>query len=61
MPLASQAEAGNVYLINGAWNEDFLDEIEIFPDGNFDDQVDSSSGAFSIVGGSKVEPRARYI
>lgn len=47
MPLSSQAEAGNVKLVKGAWNRDFLDEIELFPEGKFLDQVDSASGAFS--------------
>lgn len=46
-PVASQAEARNVTLINGAWVGPFLDEIENF--GNpkvHDDQVDALSGAF---------------
>ena len=47
MPLASQAEAGNVYLVNGDWIPDFLNEIEIFPDGKNDDQCDAASGAFA--------------
>ncbi len=46
MPFASQAEAGNVYIVNGTWVENFLDEIESFPDGKHDDQVDAVSGAF---------------
>ena len=46
-PFASQAEAGNVLLLNGYWVSDFLDEIEMFPDGKFLDQVDASSGAYS--------------
>lgn len=42
-PLASQAEAGNVRLVRGEWNEDFLAEIELFPNGKFKDQVDGAS------------------
>ena len=47
MPFASQAEEGNVYIINGEWNKNYLDELEVFPDGEHDDQVDGSSGSFS--------------
>ncbi len=47
-PFSSQAEAGNVYLVKGSWNEEYLTELENFPtDGAHDDQVDASSGAFN--------------
>jgi len=46
-PLAAQAEAGNVFLIEGAWNAAFLDELCMFPNGRFNDQVDAASGAFN--------------
>lgn len=45
-PVSSQAEAGNVKLVSGAWNAAFLDELEIFDQGAHDDQVDALSGAF---------------
>jgi len=45
MPFAAQAEAGNVFLVEGGWNDAYLDEIETFPTG-FKDQVDASSRAF---------------
>jgi predicted phage terminase large subunit-like protein len=45
-PFSSQAEVGNVKLVKGAWNEDFLSEIAIFPGGAHDDQVDAATGAF---------------
>ena len=44
--LAAQAEAGNVKLIAGPWNEAFLDEVSMFPAGAHDDQVDAASRAF---------------
>lgn len=44
-PLAAQAEGGNVLLLRGPWNKDYLDEMESFPGGGHDDQVDASSGA----------------
>jgi len=45
-PFSAAAEAGNVKLVKGAWNEEYLRELELFPAGKHDDQVDASSGAF---------------
>lgn len=45
-PYSAQCEAGNVYLVDGVWNADYLDELCLFPSGTFKDQVDASSGAF---------------
>jgi len=48
-PLASQAQIGNVRLLRGTWISAFLDELEAFPDGSHDDQVDAASGAFATL------------
>ncbi|HAM41859.1 MAG TPA: hypothetical protein DCP69_11165, partial [Candidatus Omnitrophica bacterium] len=45
--LSAQAEAGNVKLVRGEWNEAYLSELHGFPEGKYKDQVDSSSGAFN--------------
>ena len=45
-PLAAQAEAGNVKLVKGAWNAQFIDELCAFDKGAHDDDVDAASGAF---------------
>ncbi|RAI33739.1 terminase [Rhodoplanes serenus] len=45
-PFSAQCEAGNVYLVEGAWNDAYLDELCLFPGGSNKDQVDASSGAF---------------
>src|SRR6476646_9168831 len=45
-PLAAQCEAGNVKVVKGPWNSDYLNELCSFPGGDHDDQVDASSGAF---------------
>lgn len=45
-PFSVQCEAGNVYLLEGEWNGPYLDEVCEFPSGQFDDQVDATSGAF---------------
>jgi len=45
-PVSAQAEAGNIKVVKGRWNADFFNELELFPDGINDDQVDALSGAF---------------
>lgn len=52
-PVSSAAEAGNVKLVAGAWNEVWLDEAVLFPEGKFKDQVDAVSGAV----GALTKPR----
>ncbi len=44
-PLASQVEAGKVYLVRAKWNRPFLAEACVFPNGKFKDQVDAASRA----------------
>lgn len=65
---AAQVEAGNVLLVEGEWNDAFLDEHENFPpkesasvrkggkdeDSGKDDQVDAASGGFNFLTGDKV-------
>lgn len=46
-PASAQAEAGNVKLVRGEWNEAFLDEVCMFPNGQFDDQVDAFADALN--------------
>ncbi len=48
-PLAAQCEAGNVDILKGDWNAEFLDEICAFPFGEFMDQVDAASRAFNTL------------
>lgn len=48
-PASCQAEAGNMKIVRGPWNDDFLTELENFPDSPKKDQVDGLSGAFFYV------------
>jgi len=48
-PVSSAAEAGNVKLLRGSWITTFLDEAELFPLGEHDDQVDAVSGAIAML------------
>lgn len=51
-PVSSAAEAGNIYLVEGEWNRDLLDELELFPQPEaHDDQVDALSGAYEALAG----------
>ena len=40
-----RAERGDVMLVRGGWNDEFLREAQAFPDGKHDDQVDAVSRA----------------
>jgi predicted phage terminase large subunit-like protein len=46
-PASAQAEAGNVKLLRGPWNEAFLNEVCTFPNGTFDDQLDAFADALN--------------
>ncbi len=42
-----QAEGGDVVLAKGDWNEEFLAEAEVFPNGRTKDQIDAAAHAFN--------------
>lgn len=46
-PYSVQVNEGNVSLLYGEWNEEYIKEHETFPFSKFKDQVDGSSGAFN--------------
>lgn len=48
-PFAAQWQQGNILLLQGNWNENFLNELEGFPDAVHDDQVDAAADAFTAV------------
>lgn len=47
LPFAAQAEAGNVRLLAGAWNEAFIDELTAIPNGRYRDQADAVAAGFN--------------
>lgn len=47
-PFAAQAEAGNVYLLKGEWNMDYIEELISVPNGARRDQADATAGAYNI-------------
>jgi len=48
-PFSAQADAGNVFIIEAPWNKAYLAQLHNFPDGNHDDMVDTTSGAFNVL------------
>lgn len=50
-PVSAQAEWGNIRVLRAPWNESFFTELENFPEGAHDDQVDVLSGAFNELSG----------
>jgi predicted phage terminase large subunit-like protein len=62
-PYAAQCEAGNVRLTRAAWNQSYVEELCLFPNCGFADQVDASSGAFNklALGRSWLDPDRRLV
>lgn len=48
-----QVNYGNVLLLKGEWNYEYIEEHRFFPHGTYKDQVDASSGAFRILTGKR--------
>lgn len=46
-PFAAQAEAGNVRLVRGAWNGEYIDEMCAIPTGFYRDQADATAGGYN--------------
>ena len=62
-PFSAQVEAGNVKLVQGAWNQLFLDELNNFTGQSseyHDDQVDAASGAFNMLSLKKPLPKLSF-
>ena len=45
-PWFNKVEALRVSMVKGKWNKDFLDELDVFPSGVHDDQIDAVSIAY---------------
>lgn len=54
--LAAQSLAGNVKLLRGAWNDEWLDHMHGQPELPHDDIMDASSGAFNELTGMGPKP-----
>lgn len=54
-PWFARIQARKVILKRAHWNQAFIDELCEFPDGGYDDQVDSSGGAYSALHSGKLQ------
>jgi predicted phage terminase large subunit-like protein len=48
-PFSSQVNGYNVMLVPGAWNNEYISELQYFPNSKYKDQVDASAGAFNLI------------
>lgn len=53
-PFSVAVNNGDVILIKGDWNRGFKEELELFPNGTFKDQVDASAAGYNILTGRKM-------
>ncbi len=56
-PYSVQVNNGNVLLLRGEWNKDFIEEHRFFPFGTYKDQVDASAAGFNLLMGRRVARR----
>jgi predicted phage terminase large subunit-like protein len=49
MPLLARAEQGKLVLVQGTWNQTFIDELCAFPESDHDDIVDATSGGLNLI------------
>lgn len=62
-PFLAAAENGKVYLLNEevvhgdyeecGWQEHFIREFELFPNGEYDDQIDTAAAGYNFLSGNK--------
>lgn len=48
-PFSAQVNGENVYMLRAPWNSALLDEMALFPNSTYLDQVDSGAGAFNLL------------
>jgi predicted phage terminase large subunit-like protein len=53
LPWIAKIDGGKFFMVEGAWNQDFLDELEQFPNGENDDQIDAVTVLWEMIAGSK--------
>ena len=53
-PMAAQWQAGNFDILYGPWNDEYLHQLENFPDSKFKDMVDASANGFAEIEASNV-------
>lgn len=59
MPAATQMDAGKIAVLAAPWNDNFIAELESFPDSHKDDQVDALSRAVNTLATTQVAQMRR--
>lgn len=49
VPFSKQVNGSNVYMAQAGWNMIYVNELTMFPNSKYKDQVDASSGAFTAL------------
>ena len=52
-PYSVQCNNGNIMMLNGEWNHEFIEEHRNFPFSTYKDQVDAAAGAFNKLTGKR--------
>lgn len=55
-PFAAQVEAGNVFVLKREWTEEYIEELELFPNSKYKDMTDASAGAFNHLFHKRITP-----
>lgn len=53
-PFSVQVNGGNVRMVAATWNQVYLNEMQYFPNSTTKDQIDASSGAFTLISSPRV-------
>lgn len=61
LPWFAEAGLGQFYMVQGSWNDGFLEQLGNFPEGAHDDRVDSVSGARQIIAPFKTWKSIEFI
>lgn len=48
-PFSTQVNDGNVAIVRGDWNSDFLEEMKYYPNSTYKDQIDAAAGGFNYL------------
>lgn len=59
-PFSTACQGGHVRVLRDAWTQAYIDELVAFPKGSHDDQVDTSSGAYSKIFGRSRKAAKSY-
>jgi predicted phage terminase large subunit-like protein len=54
-PFSTQVNIGNVILLNGHWNAEYIKELRFFPRSKYKDQVDASGGLFAKLANARIK------